>query len=142
MATGEPTQSSVAVKMATFLDIAPCSVVQTGQRFKNTNSIDHEAELMALRISEMSLNLYQTVRRNSPEGSHLQVFNRRVVSNNQYSYNCINLTSVSNSSRTQFLQTWHKDDMSYGSSNRTNTQGRLLAGGGGGGREGHHDLML
>jgi hypothetical protein len=56
--------TAVSTKMAVFWVVAPCSVVEVNQRFI-------ALMMEAARISETSVNFYQTTRRYNPEDSHL-----------------------------------------------------------------------
>jgi hypothetical protein len=55
------------MKLTAFWDIAPCSLIEVDQRFR-------EIALMidAVRTSETSVNFYETTWRNIPDGCHLE----------------------------------------------------------------------
>jgi hypothetical protein len=61
------------MKMAVFLDVAPCSLVEIDRRFRGAYCLHHQGGLVvtAVSLSEMPVNLYQTARRINPNGSHL-----------------------------------------------------------------------
>jgi hypothetical protein len=67
------------MKMTVFWVVAPCSLVEINRRFRDAMM------MVAVSISETSVNFYETIRRNIPEDSHLQkehrlrVFNNRVL---------------------------------------------------------------
>jgi hypothetical protein len=57
------------MKMAVFWVVAPCSLVEV---YRSSFIIRAIALMMeTASTSEMSINFYQTTRRNIPEGSHL-----------------------------------------------------------------------
>jgi hypothetical protein len=58
------------MKMAVFW-VALCSLVEVYRRFRSASASIIRAIMEAVSISEMSVNFYQTTRRNKPEDSHL-----------------------------------------------------------------------
>jgi hypothetical protein len=66
--------------MAVFWVVAPCSLVEVYQRFREPCCLHHqdnEALMMeAARTSETSVNFYQTTWRYNPEDSHLRTHRR------------------------------------------------------------------
>jgi hypothetical protein len=65
------------MKMAVFWVVAPYSLVEVYRRFRGTCCLI-ALMMEAARTSEMSVNLYQTARRYSPEDSHLLAQNLHV----------------------------------------------------------------
>jgi hypothetical protein len=60
------------MKMAVFWDVAPCNLVDSDQYFRGVYGL--VALLMvAVSNSETSVNIYQSIQRNIPEDSHLQI---------------------------------------------------------------------
>jgi hypothetical protein len=70
--------------MAVFWVVAPCSLVNVCQRFRDTYSLHHQGSLMmeAASTSETLVNFYQTTWRYNPEDSHLRI--RRLVNLKSY----------------------------------------------------------
>jgi hypothetical protein len=64
------------MKMAVFWVVAPCSLVEVYQRFRGTFWLHHQG---AASTSEMSVNFYQTTRRNNPEDRHLHTCRREIL---------------------------------------------------------------
>jgi hypothetical protein len=62
------------LKMAVFWVIAPCSLVKAYRRFRYAYIIALIME--AVSTSKMSVNFYQTTRRNKPEDSQLHTRRR------------------------------------------------------------------
>jgi hypothetical protein len=60
-------EMAASMKMAVFWIIAPCSLVEVYHR----QGDDGRLMMEAASTSEMSVNFYQTARRNNPEDSHL-----------------------------------------------------------------------
>jgi hypothetical protein len=70
--------------MTIFWDVAPCSLVEIYQLLeRHTASIIREM-VMAVSTSEMSVNFYQTTRRNIPEDSHLHTHRRENLKSNVF----------------------------------------------------------
>jgi hypothetical protein len=59
----------VALKIAVFWDVAPCSL----EKFTDVSEVINASIMRAIstRTSEKSVNFYQTTRRNTPEDGHL-----------------------------------------------------------------------
>jgi hypothetical protein len=70
---------AASTKMAVFWDIAPRSLVEVYRRFRDACCLHlTKPDLIYLMMeaastSEMSVNFYQTTRRNIPEDSHLYI---------------------------------------------------------------------
>jgi hypothetical protein len=56
------------MNMAQFCVVAPCSLVEVYRSFRGACCLHHYGDETT---SEMSINFYQTARRNNPEDSHL-----------------------------------------------------------------------
>jgi hypothetical protein len=65
--------------MAVFWDFAPCSLLDTDLRFRSSYCLHHQGG----RTSEISVNIYQTTRRNIPEDSHLHTPHREILKSHQ-----------------------------------------------------------
>jgi hypothetical protein len=66
------------MEMTVFWDGALCSLVEVYRRFRGPCCLHHQGDECALMMeaastTEMSVNFYQTTRRNIPEDSHLHV---------------------------------------------------------------------
>jgi hypothetical protein len=59
----------MAMNMTVFRDVAPCSLVETYQRFRGAYCLDHQSDgsLKAVSRSETSVKCYQTTRPNISE---------------------------------------------------------------------------
>jgi hypothetical protein len=71
--------------MAVFWFVAPCSLVKVYRRFRVLSAFI----IMAMRMkaaskSEMSVNFYQTTRRNKPVDSHLHTRRRENLKSHEY----------------------------------------------------------
>jgi hypothetical protein len=73
---------SLKLKMALFCDVASCSLVDTGRRFRGAYCLHQLGTLPwallmeAVSTSETSVSMYQTARHNTPEDSHLHIRRR------------------------------------------------------------------
>jgi hypothetical protein len=56
--------------MIVFSDVAPCSLEETGRRFRVLITAIIRVIMEAVSTSETSVNFYRTTRRNIPEDSH------------------------------------------------------------------------
>jgi hypothetical protein len=61
------------MQMTVFYDVAPCSLVEIGRRFRDAYCLHHQGALImeTVIISETMVIFYQTARRNITEDSHL-----------------------------------------------------------------------
>jgi hypothetical protein len=83
------TEASASLKMTVFWDVVPRSLVKIDRHFKGAKVLT--ASIMrAISTSEMSVNFYQTARRNIPEDSHLHTHRRE---NLKSSWKLINIIS-------------------------------------------------
>jgi hypothetical protein len=58
------------MEMTVLWDVAPCSLVEICRRFKSAYCLHHQD------TSKMSVDIYETTRRNITEDSHLQTSNK------------------------------------------------------------------
>jgi hypothetical protein len=77
--------------MTVFWDVAPCSLAEIDQSFRGVYCLHHqgdESSLMmeAISTSEMSVNVYQTTRRNIPDDSHLHTCRENLKSQSDTKY--------------------------------------------------------
>jgi hypothetical protein len=62
--------------MAVFSDVAPCSLIDVDRRFRGAHWFQDDRPHDEVRTSETSVSIYQTIRRNIPEDSHLHTSRR------------------------------------------------------------------
>jgi hypothetical protein len=69
--------NAAIMKVTIFWDFAPCSLVEAYRRFRGACFLHRQGtrfrEMVAASISETSVSFYQTVWRNNPEYSHLNM---------------------------------------------------------------------
>jgi hypothetical protein len=75
--------------MRDFLDIAPCSLVGVGRRFRGACSLQHQCMMEAVCTSKTSVYSNQTTRHYTPEGSHLHTRRRQNPKSNIQEYICL-----------------------------------------------------
>jgi hypothetical protein len=61
------------IKMTICWDVSPCSLVEIDRRFRGPYCLHHQEVVSSF---EMSVNFYETTRRNIPEDSHLHTRRR------------------------------------------------------------------
>jgi hypothetical protein len=61
------------MKMAVFWNVAPCSLLGIDRRFRGANCFHHQGVDGGITSSEISVNFYQTARRNIPQHRHLHL---------------------------------------------------------------------
>jgi hypothetical protein len=63
--------TATSMMMAVFWNVAPCSLVDIDRRFRGAYRLNHQGDVV--NSSETSVSIYQSVRRNIPQDSNLQV---------------------------------------------------------------------
>jgi hypothetical protein len=77
------------LKKAVFWDVAPCSLVEVYRRFRGAYCLHYQGDEEAANTSETSVNLYQIIRHNDPEDSHLHTRRHENLKSQDILVSCI-----------------------------------------------------